>query len=274
MATTTKLQPNTNRNQLLTGGSQSLWVTAGRRFKKHSSDSRAGKDAIYRTGAERIYARKSGTGRPLNERPKKSGAGGHNWGWPGMEVGVELATKEELNAIEREFNPTVPTPEEEFSNESEEWGSGDDDVTESPFAEQLADKDGDQNRRVAFSIGGAPSYANSVAWGDKESSRALAGTPVITWGKELPRSSISTFSQEEHGGGCLASTRSAAPAVQEDRLLGSGTSDKVSTIPEWGVSQHIVELKILERGIDDANAQETTKTQSHFDTADSVSQPS
>jgi len=101
-------------------------MRGGRLNPKPPSESRVAKEALYRTGAERIYARKSGTGRPLNERPKKSGAGGHNWGWAGIEVGVELATKEELREIEREFTPTAPDAEEEPREEGEEeWAEGD-----------------------------------------------------------------------------------------------------------------------------------------------------
>lgn len=148
MATTTaKLLPNPNRGQpppvapletLLAQkkGSKEhsvLWngqrvLPGGRLNPKPPSESRVAKEALYRTGAERIYARKPGTGRPLNEPPKKSGAGGHNWGWAGIEVGVELATKEELREIEREFNPTAPDPDEEPREREEgeeEWAEGD-----------------------------------------------------------------------------------------------------------------------------------------------------
>lgn len=98
-----------------------------RRQVKTPSESRIKKEALYHTGSRRIFDRNSGTGRPLNEMPKKSGAGGHNWGWPGIEVGVELASKEEMREIEREFNPTAPTADEEPQwRGEEEWAEGQD----------------------------------------------------------------------------------------------------------------------------------------------------
>lgn len=41
---------------------------------------RAEKELNFATGPQRYYDRHSGSGRPLNENPKKQGGGAHNWG--------------------------------------------------------------------------------------------------------------------------------------------------------------------------------------------------
>jgi hypothetical protein len=137
-----KLEPNPNRAASLPplekfhdtsskDNSHKLWTGqrvnfGGRMMQRPPPQNRIVKEALYNTGATRIFDRHAGNGRPLNERPKKSGAGGHNWGWAGMEIGVELASKEELRDIEREYNPTAPAageeplPEETFEG-NEEW---------------------------------------------------------------------------------------------------------------------------------------------------------
>jgi len=98
----------------------------GKMLARPPAKSRIVKEALYNTGAKRVFDRHTGSGRPLKEPPKKSGAGGHNWGWPGIEIGVELASKEELRQLDRQFNPTAPDADEEpqqwrEADADEEW---------------------------------------------------------------------------------------------------------------------------------------------------------
>jgi hypothetical protein len=98
----------------------------GKMLARPPAKSRIVKEALYNTGAKRVFDRHTGSGRPLKEAPKKSGAGGHNWGWPGIEIGVELASKEELRQLDRQFNPTAPDADEEphqwkETEADEEW---------------------------------------------------------------------------------------------------------------------------------------------------------
>jgi hypothetical protein len=137
-----KLIPNPNHTPeaaiLANSKSPTVWTGERRSGKKagpRPGKGRIAKEAQYRTGGQRLFQRHSGSGRPLNEPPKKSGAGGHNWGWYGIEIGVELASKNQLRNIDRVANPVAPAQSDEAWEEAwEEAAIGTENQEEAPVS--------------------------------------------------------------------------------------------------------------------------------------------
>lgn len=197
----------------------------GKFLPQRPQKSRIAKEALYNTGPKRFFDRHAGTGRPLNEAPKKNGGGGHNWGSLGTEIDVELASKEELREFDRQFNPTAPGPGEEPVQETfegdEEWAGDEGEFYGSEF-----EGFGGWEWMIAGEERAAvwPGY-----WEGLEGVRVLWGDELkaedFTSSEELPHAS---WHAEFSGGDVIDSTQRLAGADEERRV-----ALQVGGMPKW-----------------------------------------